>query len=97
MTNSVNKLLKALDENINLTPDNWVKEHLIIADKKKWVSNILPAELLNRSVKESVEALVTISTQIQYKYSPINDDKPLFFDRRKPNKPWGKLVYKRRQ
>ena len=61
MTNSVNNLLEALDENINLTPDNWVKEHLIIADKKKWVSNILPAELLNRSVKQAVEALVTIN------------------------------------
>ena len=66
MTNSVNNLLEALDENINLTPDNWVKEHLIIADEKKWVSNILPAELLNRSVKQAVEALVTINESVLF-------------------------------
>ena len=57
MTNSVDKLLKALGENTHLSPDKWINEHLIIADKKKWVSNILPAELLNRSVKYNLRFL----------------------------------------
>ena len=29
--------------------------------KKKWVANILPVELLTRSVKQAVETLVTIN------------------------------------
>ena len=57
MTNSVNKLLKALNENTELSQDKWIKEHLIISDKKKWVANILPFELLSRTVKEAVESV----------------------------------------
>ena len=87
MTNSVNKLLEALDENINLTPDNWVKEHLIIADKKKWVSNILPFELLNRTVKQAVESLVTINeSDIFFEKFPDNVLTPNYGDK------WGRIA-----
>ena len=50
MTNFVNKLLIALNEDIDLKPDEWCKERLITSGMKKWVANILPAELLTRSV-----------------------------------------------
>ena len=56
MTNAVNELLKALGENINLEPDRWSIEHLYTSGFKKWIGNILPSELLNRTVKEAVES-----------------------------------------
>ncbi len=61
MTNAVNKLLVALGENIVLTPDEWSLKHICQAENKKWISNIVPVELLKRSVKQAVEALVTIN------------------------------------
>ena len=61
MTNPVNKLLVALGENTVLSPDKWSLEHLCQADNKKWISNIVPVELLARSIKQAVETLVTIN------------------------------------
>ena len=61
MTNFVNKLLIALNEDIDLKPDEWCKERLITSGMKKWIGNILPFELLTRSVKQAVETLVTIN------------------------------------
>lgn len=59
--NYVNKLLKALNENIYLKEDKWTKEHEYVSGMKKWIANIVPAELLNRSIKESVESLMTLN------------------------------------
>lgn len=61
MTNYTNKLLTALGENINLTPAKIDNNQLFTAGKKKWLGNILPLELLQKSVKEAVEILVTIN------------------------------------
>lgn len=58
--NYVNKLLQALGHNTTLHFDKWTQEHEYISGKKKWVANILPCELLNRSVKRAVESLVTL-------------------------------------
>ena len=58
--NYVNKLLEALGENTHLSQDKWTIEHQYISGLKKWVGNILPSELLNRSVKEAVESIVTL-------------------------------------
>ena len=59
--NSVNKLLQALNEDINLTPDKWTTEHHYVSGMKKWVANIVPAELLKRSVKDAVNSLMTLN------------------------------------
>ncbi len=61
MTNFVNKLLIALNENIDLKPDEWTNQRITTSGMKKWVSNILPSELLQRSVKDAVNSLVTIN------------------------------------
>jgi len=59
--NIVNRLLKALNENTDLAPDKWTSEHEYIAGMKKWVANIVPAELLKRSVKDAVNSLMTLN------------------------------------
>ena len=58
--NTVNKLLEALGENINLKQDDWSLKHQFSLDMRKWIANILPSELLKRSVKEAVESIVTL-------------------------------------
>lgn len=87
MTGAVNKLLKALGKNINLKPDEWSKEHIYTSGNKKWIANILPAELLKRSVKEAVESLVTINEAGEF-YSPFPDNikTPDYGDK------WGRLA-----
>lgn len=58
--NEVNKLLIALGENTELKPDKWTMQHMTISQNKKWIANIVPCELLERSVKQAVESLVTL-------------------------------------
>ena len=59
--NYVNKLLQVLDENIVLEPDALTSEYQYIAGEKKWVANIVPAELLKRSIKDAVNSLMTLN------------------------------------
>ena len=59
--NIINKLLKSQNENTKLNIDKWTLEHQYIAGMKKWIANILPSELLTRSIKQSIESLVTMS------------------------------------
>ncbi|MBQ3641515.1 hypothetical protein II906_06300 [bacterium] len=59
--NEVNKLLQSLGENIELKPDQWTKEHEFSSGMRKWIANIVPAKLLNRSIKKSIEALMTLN------------------------------------
>lgn len=59
--NYVNKLLQVLDKNIVLEPDALTNEHQYIAGEKKWVANIVPAELLKRSIKDAVNSLMTLN------------------------------------
>ena len=59
--NIVNKFLLALNEDIDLKEDKWTKEHEYVSGMKKWIANIVPAELLNRSVKEAIESLMTLN------------------------------------
>ena len=85
MTNVVNKLLAALGENINLEPDRWSIDHLYASGFKKWIGNILPYELLNRTVKEAVESLVTINESLEfYPIFPDNIETPKYGDK------WGR-------
>ena len=59
--NKVNKLLKALNEDILLSEDRWTKEHQFVSGMRKWVANIVPVELLIRSVKDAVNSLMTLN------------------------------------
>ena len=59
--NKVNRLLHALNENTDLVPDKWTSEHEYISGMKKWVANIVPAELLKRSIKDAVNSLMTLN------------------------------------
>ncbi len=62
--NTVDKLLSALGFDTKLKEDLWTKEHTYngIGEHcfKKWVANILPSELLTRSVKDAVNSIVTL-------------------------------------
>ncbi|MBQ8669222.1 hypothetical protein IJ472_05545 [bacterium] len=58
--NYVNKLLNAFNYDTELNPDTWTYEHLYQSGIKKWIANILPYELLTRSIKESIESIVTL-------------------------------------
>ncbi len=81
MTNAVNKLLMALGEDIKLLPDKWSEEHLIQIGNKKWITNIVPSELLKRSVKHAVESLVTINESGEfYTTFPNNIQTPNYGD-----------------
>ncbi len=75
MENSVNKLLKALGENTELAEDKWSFEHIYSSGNKKWIANILPSELLNRSVKDAVNSLVTLSESGEFYDEFPNDIK----------------------
>lgn len=61
MTNYVNQLLTVYGENTNLQFDTWSREHAFVAGNKKWIANILPVELLKRTLKQTVESLVTLN------------------------------------
>lgn len=85
--NTVNKLLTALGSSTYLHFDKWTKEHEFISGKKKWIANILPSELLSRSVKHAVESLVTLCECDEFfKTFPDNIQSPNYGDT------WGRLA-----
>ena len=69
--NYVNKLLEALGFETNFTPDEWTLQHQFVSGMRKWIANIVPSEILTRSVKQAVESLITLSQDgIFYKTFP---------------------------
>jgi hypothetical protein len=58
--NYVNKLLKSLGYEIELEQDAWSLNKQHLSGDKKWLANIVPSELLTRTVKQAVESLMTI-------------------------------------
>jgi len=58
--NSVNKLLRALGHNTTLHYDKWSNGRKCAAGHKKWISKILPYELLQKSIKDAVESILTL-------------------------------------
>lgn len=82
MVNSVNKLLIALEEDTKLHQDEWSQQYLKTSGMKKWLSGILPFELLQRSVKNAVESLVTINESGEfYENFPDNIETPDYGDK----------------
>ncbi len=85
MTNSVNRLLTALNEDMDLKPDKWIQEHIFVSGNKKWAANIIPSELLSRTVKQAIESLVTINESGEfYKNFPDLIETPNYGDK------WGR-------
>ena len=84
--NYVNKLLKALKENTKIENDIWTIKHQITSNNKKWIANILPCELLNRTIKEAINSLSTLSEDYtKYDISPDTIEKPNYGDK------WGSI------
>lgn len=89
--NSVNKLLMAYTGSTVLHYDKWNEEHLYKgvgnAVHKKWIANILPAELLTRSLKHAVDSIVTLSeSDIFYREFPCCIETPNYGDN------WGRFA-----
>lgn len=90
--NLIEKLLTAVGEDKKLNEDKWTKEHTYYSlncymHQKKWVANILPSELLTRSVKEAVESIVTLcESDILYETFPDFVESPKYGDN------WGRLA-----
>ncbi len=65
MKNSVNKLLSAFNENIELNKAHWADDKIYHSlgcqFNKKWLANIVPSELLSRSLKEIIDMIMTLS------------------------------------
>lgn len=88
---AVNKLLKSLNGSTTLHYDKWSEEHSYKgvgeAYRKKWISNILPSELLERSLKRAVDSIVTLSeAEIFYKEFPCCMQTPNYGDN------WGRFA-----
>ena len=79
--NRVNNLLKALNYDIQLTLDNFTINHQFVSGMKKWIGNIVPSELLNRSLKDAVNSLMTLNQDGNfYKTFPDNIQTPDYSD-----------------
>lgn len=89
--NTVNKLLKALGEKTELKQDefcNYIAFHGInSACNKRWLANIVPADLLKLSVKQTIDIIATLSESgIFYKKFPSKIETPNYGDK------WGRLA-----
>ena len=89
--NAVNKLLKALGETTRLKRNdysNYIAFHGAgNAYSKRWLGNIVPADVLKLSVKEAVEIIATLSeSNIFYDKFPDYIGTPIYGDN------WGRLA-----
>lgn len=79
--NFVNKLLQSLGENIDMQPNMWAIDHQFVSGMRKWIANIVPAELLKQSVKDTIEILITLSQDgIFYTQFPNKIETPNYGD-----------------
>ena len=87
MTNCVNNILKALGESPVLEKTDLMDDKIISSDNKKWVSGILPAELLKLTFKQAVELIVKLNESGNfYEKFPDNIDTPSYDHK------WGRLA-----
>ena len=89
--NAVNKLLLAENGSTTLHYDKWANEHAYQgignAFHKKWIANILPSELLERSLKRAIDSVVTLSeAEIFYREFPCCIETPNYGDN------WGRFA-----
>lgn len=89
--NYTNKLLNALGETTKLNKDIWIEDKTYYSigcyKAKKWIANIIPLDLLDRSVKQAIEAIVTLcENDIFYDKFPDVIETPDYGDN------WGRLA-----
>lgn len=89
--NTVSKLLNAYSASETLHYDKWSEEHKYRAlnngNLKQWISNILPYELLERTLKKSVESVLSLcECTTFYRTFPDNVESPNYGDK------WGRLA-----
>ena len=89
--NTVNKLLRSYGHHTLLHYDKWSAKHAYRALNdgilKQWISNILPCELLKRSIKKTVESIVTLcECTTFYRKFPDEIHTPDYSDN------WGRLA-----
>lgn len=89
--NAVNKLLESALGSAILHYDEWSKSRFYRgvgnAFRKKWIANVLPVELLNRSLKRAIDSIVTLSEgEIFYREFPDNIQTPNYGDT------WGRFA-----
>lgn len=85
------KLLKAVCGSDVLHYDKWSETKAYrgvgAAGSKRWLSNIVPSDVLNRSLKRAVNSIMTLSEGgIFFRKFPDNIDSPNYGDR------WGRLA-----
>ena len=89
--NAVNKLLLAENGSTTLHFDKWANEHAYKgignSFQKKWIANILPSELLERSLKRAIDSIVTLSEgEYFYREFPCCIETPNYGDN------WGRFA-----
>jgi hypothetical protein len=89
--NKVNKLLKALGENTLLVKNTYWENNAFHgignAYNKRWLGNIVPADVLKLSVKQAIEIIATLSEGgIFYDKFPNRIETPNYGDK------WGRLA-----
>lgn len=90
-TNAVNKLLIATTGSAKLHYNKWAEQHLYRgigeAHRKKWISNIVPSQLLKKSLKRAIESIMTLSeAEIFHDKFPCCIDTPNYGDN------WGRFA-----
>lgn len=89
--NAVNQLLEAINGSTKLHYDKWSDNHAYRgigeAFNKRWIANILPSELLERSIKRAIDSIVTLTEgNIFYKEFPCCIETPNYGDN------WGRFA-----
>ena len=89
--NTVNKLLKSLKEDTKLSKNLYWEKYAFhgigSAYSKRWLGNIVPADVLKLSVKQAIEIIVTLSESgIFYEKFPDHIETPNYGDN------WGRLA-----
>ncbi|MBS4759562.1 MAG: hypothetical protein KHX03_02550 [Clostridium sp.] len=89
--NTVSKMLDVLCGSDILHFDKWTEEHRYRAlnngNLKQWISNILPVELLTRSIKKTVDSIVSLcECTTFYRTFPDDVKSPDYGDK------WGRLA-----
>lgn len=79
--NYVNKLLKSLGEDIKLCRTELNSNQLFESGIKRWIGNIIPVELLNKNVKQTIELIVSLCECYSfYEYFPDEIESPNYGD-----------------